>query len=236
MQLVRETLDEGLAPAVATTVLFEALDRWGPGLPESQEEVRALVRGPLTAVLTERCRPRLRDQLVRSIERRLAKEAAAMPSLEIEIADLDTDSGPLPRYDDDSMTVQMPAVAMAVTVLVAAASETFGERLVASLGDDRVRPLTFRDPTSIRHAMFSRNPLLLVVDGTSPPPIGPSVLAQLLHDLPDRTLPVVWAVESAYGHALRTWVEEDTRARSVFLARRDGVGPLHDLVLARFRT
>ena len=75
VQLVREVLEGALAPAVATSVLFEALDRWDRGIPADAGEVLELVRGPLALALARKLDEDGASQLVAILEARLVQSA-----------------------------------------------------------------------------------------------------------------------------------------------------------------
>jgi hypothetical protein len=223
LEIVRDALEVQLTPAVGTGVLFEALDRWGRGVPETLEHVLEILRGPLAALLTERYSTAESRELVRKIEVRLG---VATDALEVDVD--------FSEEEPQARTTQMAAVTAPVSVLVLSATQTFGERLLTVLGDDRVYPYTAADEAAFRHATFSTSPLLAIVDATNPPFVRPSALAAALRSLPDRTLAVVWAVDSDFGRELRARLEHK-RIDAVYLERTEGIEPLLDLVLARFR-
>jgi hypothetical protein len=233
VQLVRETLEGTLAPAVATAVLFDALERWGRGIPANSDEVLELVRGPLAVSLGERLEPLARDELLESIEERLISLTGA-GELELDI-DLDEPDLLEEEDDDGTRTTQMAAVPHPVVVLVVSSSEGFASRLLTAIGRDRVHPRTVADEPALRHATFSVSPLVTVLDASAPPPtMRASAAAAALKGLPDRTLGVVWAAETPYGREVKARLEQ-TGARSICLERREGIEPLLDVVLSRFK-
>lgn len=223
VQLVREVLDSALAPSLATAVLFDALDRWGRGVPSSSDEMLELVRGPLAAILAQRLGAESRDQIVSSIsERLIALDGAGALELDIDLED-----------GDDSRTSQMAAVPHPVSVVVVSASDEFAGRLLTAIGDERVYPHTVSDEAAFRHATFSASPLLAIVDGAAPPSISAAALVAALRSLPDRTLAIVWGDETPYGREVRARIES-AGDDALFLARSEGIEPLLDLVLSRF--
>jgi len=239
VQLVREVLEGALAPAVATSVLFEALDRWDRGIPANAGEVLELVRGPLSDALRSKLDEAAAGELTATLEARLAHGAAHSAVLEPEVdleveIDLEDDLVS-PFVDEDqelTTTTQMSAVSHPVSVLVVSGDRQFGARFTATLGEDRVHTLTVEDESALRHATFSANPQIVVVDATAPPRIPPAELAAALRNLPDATLPVLWALETEYGRSTRELARE---SRTLFLERREGIEPLLDLILSRFR-
>jgi len=226
VQLIRERLERVLAPRVATSVIFDALDRWDGGIPGTAEEVLEMVRGPLGAILLERLGPDESDAVVADLESRLRGPALEPDEVFVEI-DVEEEL-------DDSRTALMTSVPHPVSVLVAGSAPAFGELLVASLGEARVHVHGADDEPSLRHATFSANPLIVVVDATTPPEIAPSALAAAIRGLPDATLAVVWGEETPYGRETRARVES-LGAEALYLPRREGIGPLLDLVLSRHR-
>lgn len=226
VQLVRETLEGALAPAVATAVLFDALEHWGRGIPADSGEVLELVRGSLARILDQRLTPDTRDALLAALEERLV-ELTSAADIELDI-DLDEDD------EDDTRTSQMAAVPHPVSVLVVSASDGFGSRLLTAIGANRVHPRTVGDENGLRHATFSLSPLVTVLDACAPPNIRAAAAAMALKGLPDRTLAVVWGADTAYGHEVQVRLEQ-AGARAICLARAEGIEPLLDVVLSRFK-
>lgn len=237
VQRLRAGLESALSPAVATAVLFDALDRWDRGIPADEAELRDLLHGPLSAILEERFGADRRDGLIAEVEARLDPLARAEgptdttedDALELEI-DLDESEDDV---DDGARTAQMMAVPHPVSVLVVGRAEAFGERVLAAVGRERARVHTADDERSLRHATFSANPLIVVVDASAPPDIRPPELATALRGLPDATLAVVWAEDTEYGRETRLRVEH-AGADVLFLPRTEGIDPLLDLILSRF--
>ncbi len=217
VQWVRECLEGALAPAVATGVLFDALDRFG-AVPADSEQVLAMVRGPLRELVGDRLGAD-GDALLEDIEAHLVELTG---ELEVEI-DLDD--------ADEAFTKQMASVPHPVVVLVVSAERSFADRLLAAIGDERVYPHTVSDEAAFRHAMFSMSPLIAVLDSVRPPEATPSTLAAALRGLPDQTLPVVWAADAELGQDLHGRLGHE---RVLFFDRREGIEPLLDLVLSRF--
>jgi hypothetical protein len=229
VQLVRETLEGTLAPAIATATLFEALDRWGRGIPGDTAQVLELVRGPLSTLLDERLGVESAREVVASIEQRLAAQLPADLDVDVDVSEEQED-----EFNDGVKTTQMAAVPHPVSVLVVSASKVFGERLLTVLGDDRVYPHTVNDEQAFRHAVFSALPLIAIVDTTHPPAIRPPVLATALRTLPRQTVAVIWSTETDYGRETRVRLEQG-ESDVVFLDRKEGIEPLLDLVLSRFK-
>jgi hypothetical protein len=208
---------------MATAVLFDALDRWGRGVPASSDEMLELVRGPLAQILDQRLGVDTREQIVSAIEERLVGAGAGELELDIDLED-----------EEDSRTAQMAAVPHPVSVVVVSANDEFAKRLLLAIGEDRVYPHTVSDEQAFRHATFSASPLLAIVDGAEPPSIPAPKLVAALRGLPDRTLAVVWAPETTYGREVRARMES-AGDEALFLDRAEGIEPLLDLVLSRFK-
>lgn len=225
VELVRESLEGIFEPTVATSVLFTALSTWGKGVPENADEVLELVRGPLKDLLYERLGGRAEGALER-LEEQLLQIAASDVGLEVEL-DLEGDEA------EEAMTAQMLSVNEPVSVLILAADPRFGERLTASIGFERVHAFTVTSVAELRHATFSANPLIVVVDAARPPAEPPPDVANAIRALPDATLAVVWGEETSYGREVRVRIEQGG-ADALFLDRVEGIGPLLDLVLSRY--
>lgn len=221
MQRMRRGLERVLSPATATGAIFEALDRWQHGVPADRDAVLALIRGPLTEVLRERVGVDRTAALVRSLEAELEGAGATDLDVDVEIED---------EIEDIPETVQMTAVPHPVSVLIVGATDEFARRLVTALGEDRVKVETVRDEWQVRHAVFSGSPLVVVVDACAPPAVRPPELAELLAQVPEATLPILWGNETDYGKAMRA---KGLGQRVVSLPRSEGIEPLFDLVLSR---
>lgn len=227
VQLVRESLEGILEPTVATAVLFDALSRWGKGVPSSVGDVLELVRGPLTALLHARLGPEASRTTLAALEEQLLQIEALEGDLEVEI-DFDDED------DDAAMTVQMVAVAHPVSVLVVADGGDFGARLTAAIGAERVYAHVANDVAALRHAVFSASPLIVVIDCAHPIGETAATIGQAIRRLPDAMLSVIWGEETPLGQGLRAEVG-DLKTACLFLDSQGGIEPLHDLILSRFQ-
>lgn len=225
---MRETLEGVVEPGVATSVLFESLSRWGRGVPKGPEQVLELVRGPLRELLERRIGPEAEPALATLIAQ-LEQIAHGDEDLEVEI-DLEE-----PEAPDQAMTAQMQAVTMPVVVLVVAGYREFATRLAMALGRERVHTITVGDVEELRRTTFSANPQIVVVDAAQPAAIRPADLARALMGLPDRVISFVWGEETSYGRELRVRAEQ-LEAAMLYLDRTEGIEPLLDLVLSRYKT
>jgi len=250
VQLVRETLEGIVEPSVATSVLFDSLSVWGRGIPQGPSEVLELVRGPLKDMLHRRIGDEAGPALA-VLEAHLisiANPVSVPPSLppepleddfpELEesgdldvVLDIDFDEDD----ENDTMTAQMTAMEQPVIVLVVAGYREFAQRLTAAIGMERVHTITVGDVNELRHSAFSTSPQIVVVDAAQPAAVAAPDLARALKALPDATISFVWGEETRYGKELRLRLEQ-LEARSLFLAREEGIEPLLDLVLSRYKT
>ncbi|MBX3272588.1 MAG: hypothetical protein KF729_20175 [Sandaracinaceae bacterium] len=227
VQLVRETLEGIVEPSIATSVLFESLSRWGRGVPRGPEQVLELVQGPVRELLERRIGPSAGpalDALIAQLE-----AIAAGDELEVEI-DFDE-----PEEPDGALTAQMLAVSVPVVVLVVAGYREFATRLTASIGRERVHTLTVGDVEELRRTTFSASPQVVVVDAAQPAAIRTADLARALKDLPDRVISFVWGEDTSYGRELRARAEQ-LGASALYLDRGEGIEPLLDLILSRYKT
>lgn len=226
---VREVLEAVLAPGVATSVMFAALQRHGGNVPHSTDEIVSLVRGPMREVLDERVDADARDELISRLERVLAGEAAAADfSIDIDVDDEMVEGEP-------SVTATMPIVwKEPVSVVVMAAGQTFESRLEASLGAARVRITRVLNVPQLRHATFSKEPLLVFVDASDPVDVEPLELAGALNDLPGNVVPVLWGADLQLGVQLDPALAS-VGANPVRIQLADGFEPLLDLILSRYK-
>ena len=237
VQLVRETLEGIVEPSVATSILFESLSRWGTGIPSGPTEVLELVRGPLRQMLEQRLGSEAGPALAGLEAQLLALSPSASPAAEPEsyeelVVEIEIDAEE--PDESDVLTAQMVAVERPVVVLVVAGYREFAQRLTAALGLDRVHALTVSDVPELRHTVFSASPEIVLVDAAQPAPVHAPELAKALTSLPDATISFVWGEETRYGRELRAHLDE-LGSRTLFLARTEGIEPLLDLVLSRFK-
>jgi len=231
VQLVRETLEGIVEPAVATSVLFESLSRWGKGVPEGAEEVLALVRGPLAELLEARIGPQARGALA-TLEAQLS-DLAQPEGMDVDVEiDLDVDE---PGDDPDEMTAQMAAVQVPVKVLVMAGYGQFAHRLNAAIGSERCHAVTVSSVEELTRTVFRLSPQIVVIDASQPAAIRTLELSNAIKGLPDAMLSFVWSADSHYGRDLRSQLLQ-TDCDTMFLDRDEGIEPLLDLVLSRFKT
>lgn len=229
VQLVRETLEGIVEPAIATSVLFESLSRWGKGVPEGAEEVLQLVRGPLAELLEARLGPAARGALA-ELEAQLGDLVQPEMDVDVEI-DLDDDSAD----DPNEMTTQMAAVKVPVKVLVMAGYGQFAQRLNAAIGAERCHAVTVSSVEELTRTVFRLSPQIVVIDASQPAAIRAQDLSQAIKGLPDAMLSFVWSADSHYGRDLRSQLLQ-MGCDTMFLDRREGIEPLLDLVLSRFKT
>jgi len=223
VHVVREVLEGAFSPELATTLMFQALQAHGD-VPRTPDDVLALCRGPLGAVVEERVGATIRNMVIDRLEQVLVRGSRDGTDIPIEL-DLD---------GDPTDTMVIPVVFQEpVSVVVLAAAEDFGRHLLAALGPERVRVKTVTSEDALRKAVFTAEPLLVLIDATQPPSTEPPVVVTSLKALPDSVQPVVWGTDMEYGADLiRTLVAMGVTANG--LVQADGIAPLLDLVLSRY--
>src|SRR5690606_31454322 len=77
---------------------------------------------------------------------------------------------------DPTATAQMAVVHKPVPVVVLGAGDQFAEKLVVCLGLDRVRTIAVSDEQTFRKAVFAYSPLIVLLDGNSPPSVDTRAL------------------------------------------------------------
>jgi hypothetical protein len=219
LRRIRESLATEISEGAAASLLLEALAKHGTRVPMDVDEVSDFVHGPLAELLTRRVSPELALRILREID--VILESARIPTQEHTIVE---------EYDEGPNTDTLTVVSSAVPVLIASRTAALGQRLVSTLGADRIEPTTRTHEASLREALEAR-PLLVVVDASDPPAISPEDLARLLDEAPF-TVRAVWASELTYG---RRFVEACERGGKPCVGARasDGLGPISDLVSSR---
>ncbi|MBX7191563.1 MAG: hypothetical protein K1X94_05880 [Sandaracinaceae bacterium] len=226
--LIREALEGFIAPEIATAILFDALAQTSTP-PSNLHEARTFVTGPLSEVV----RRRVRSDEVTSIVRLV--QGAIDAAIDRDGVDVDVDFDPAASAPGDGPTAtqQMSTITRPVPVVVLAASSTFADRLGLCLGEDRVYASTVASAQGLRKAIFAQSPMLVVFDGSSLAELDPEPIAEVLRGFPDNVVPVLWAGETAWGARLMTIAPR--KPALVTLERKEGIEPLCDLVLSRFR-
>lgn len=230
MVLLREALEGVVAPEVATALIFDALELSGRKPPSTLEEARAFAEQSLAQAVRAKVEPADASQILARIddlfERAINGDGVAL--------DVDIDDAAFDDDESSDATTQMAVVQKPVPVVVLGASDAFAERLTACLGDDRVYAIGVCDEGAFRKAIFAYSPLIVLVDGTSPAALDPIALTGALRALPNSAMPVLWGAESGWSRAMLPGLES-AGVPMVTIARGEGIEPLLDLVLARFR-
>lgn len=228
MVMLREALERVVAPEVATALLFEALERSGGTPPASVEAARALAGGPLADAVRRRVSATQAAELLEHVGRAFDPPEGDGVAVEVEVDAATWDS------DIPSATRQMAVVRNPVPVVVLADGESAAERLLLCLGEDRVRAVGVGDDAALRKAVFACSALIVLVDAVAPARVEADALTAALRGLPDNAMAVLWGSETGWARALVPRLEA-AGVRLVTLDRREGLEPLLDLVLARFR-
>lgn len=222
--LIREALEGFIAPEVATALLFDALAH-SEAPPRDLLEARDFVSGPLTHVVRHRVRPddvtSILDMMHDVIDAAIARGGV---EVHIELDDMTASS------EGSTETQQLSTVVRPVPVLVVATTQTFGERLVLCLGEERVFTWTVAGAEVLRKALFTRTPMLVVFDATASEGLSPQDMAEVVRGFPDDVVPVLWGGDTAWGKRLA-----ELARGVVTIERAEGIEPLCDLVLSRFR-
>lgn len=224
VHVVREVLEGAVAPALATELMFDALQRAG-SIPASAEEVRAFCKGPLQEGLAAKLGDDVTAIVIERLEQVLDTGDRAGTDIPIDI-DLD---------EATETTVMATVWREPVSVLVLAGTDDFGASLYAALGASRVSVKTVRREDELRKAIFAAAPLLVLVDATMPPDLPRGVIATSFRGLPDSVLPVVWGSETEYGEGLASALQAAGVTAAIDLRFSEGIPPLLDLVLARYQ-
>lgn len=234
--LIREALEGFLTPEVATAILFDSL-ALVPGPPKSLEDARSFVGGALTTIMSRRLRP---DEVatITPAVREIIDAAIARDGLDVDIEfdPLMSDagvSGEGAEAAGSTETQQMSTITRPVPVVVVSESPLFGDRLALCLGEDRVYTTTVGSAAALRKSLFALSPMLVVLDGSAAVGLDIDALSDVLRGFPDNVVAVLWAGETEWGQ--RLLAHAPRKPGVVTLERGEGIEPLCDLVLSRFR-
>lgn len=229
MLLLREALEGVVAPEVATALIYDALELSGQRPPKSLEETRTFAEHALAEAIRRKVRADQASEILHTIDELFARAIDGDGvAVDVEIDHEAWDES------DPTATTQMAVVQKPVPVIVLGAGDTFAEKLVVCLGEDRVHTIAVGDEATFRKAVFAYSPLIVLIDGTSPAAVEPRTLTAMLRGVPVSAMPVLWGAESGWSRAVLPGLES-AGVPLVTLTRDEGIEPLLDLVLARFR-
>jgi hypothetical protein len=227
LRLVRESLEAVVAPTVASSVVFEALEATGGRIPEGAEGAIVLVDGALRKALAKRLgedADAIVDDLVRTLRALAPKRPPPIPS-----------AAPDPRQQrrrDLDVTREVVLDDRPVIVAVVAGNEDFCDRLQASLGAARVTALPAATIDKLGEVINIGAPQIVLIDAADFAAIEPEDLAKLLEALPLSTVRAIWGADLPYGASLlRAMIARKIPATP--FDRREGIDPLLDLVRSR---
>ncbi len=215
---------------MARAILFDALTRWGPQIPQNREELTRFVRGPLREVL----------------DRYLRAEDVGDTMLRVEMALAVVD-----HTDDDSKPSVLPPPVSGVTdfalnadttralrpitrpvqVLVVSTRPGFASTIEVALGGSLVQTEPATSVLALR-AQLEREIDIILIDAGDPPPVEPTRLAALLNRVGNDTLIAVWGSRLAFGRDLIGTLEAGGIPCIAF-AIPEGMAPFVDLVRSR---
>lgn len=213
--MIREALEAFMAPEVASSVVFAALEQdGGHELPASREQAVAFAKGPLKAVLERRLGAILsRDALTR-VEELLARAISA------------------PEPASFQATLRLPSVVGPVSVLVLSASAALGVRLRAALGGERVTVHVVSSLERSLDGVRRAPPDVFVLDGFQIDSLSSEEIESVSKRVPPSTLLVLW--ESDRPEAATTLRRfKKYRANLLSMERQTGIDPLLDVIKAR---
>lgn len=216
LRMIRETLEGVLHPATASTVLFEALEAQGGGVPSDREEIATFVAGALRRGLVER----LGDDMATTVLDQLAMTLRSIP-----------DSKKRNRRQEDQ-TRDLELRRDTFPVFVLASSPAFAKKLATALGPHVMTPVLASDAKMWRERVVQVPPAFVIVDAADFPAIEPEELAQALSKLPPDVVRAIWGADLPYGASLIAAAQ----ARALTLTpfdRHEGIEPLMDMIRSR---
>jgi hypothetical protein len=224
-QRLRKDLEEVCTPTVARSVLFLALEDWGPKAPSTRDELPEFVRGPLRRVLIG--------------ELGSARAVSLLVELETTLAVVDCEDErvslkPQPRVSAPmsatSTWALRPVKPGPVDVLVIADRGSLATILQLAVGADVINVASAA--AFKRAADIPKTTEIVLVDGARPPAIEPVTLARGFDGLARDVFLAVWAAEEPYGRELVRALQAAGIACVPFSAA-EGVAPFLDLVRSR---
>jgi hypothetical protein len=224
-QRLRKDLEEVCTPTVARSVLFLALEDWGPHAPSTRAELPEFVRGPLRRVLIGELGSTRAVSLLMELETTLAV---------VDSEDERVSLKPQPRVSAPmsatSTWALRPVRPGPVDVLVVSDRGSLGTILQLAVGTDAINVASatqLKTKTDI-----PKTTEIVLVDGARPPALEPVSLARAFDGLPRDVFLAVWAAEEPYGRELVHALQAGGIACMPFSAS-EGIAPFVDLVRSR---
>ncbi len=215
---------------MARAILFDALTRWGPQIPQNREELARFVRGPLREVLERYLRLEdVGDTMVR-VEMALAvvdhTDDDSKPSV------LPPPSSPMADQSTSADTTRaLRPITRPVQVLVVSTRAGFASTIEVALGGSLVQTEPATSILALR-AQVERELDVILIDAGDPPPVEPTRLAALLNRVGNDTLIAVWGSRLAFGRDLVRTLEAGG-VPCIAFAIPEGMAPFVDLVRSR---
>lgn len=225
MRMLREALEGVLSPDLATSLLFDALEPYGSRIPEGNDALLALARGPLFDAITKRVGEGEASAVLERVEELIKRSAASRAP----------QAAPDAFASEERLatTTRMPVLREAMTVLIVASGQGLSARLEASLGGETVLAYVISSPHNIRTKLRSADaPYMALVDATDFPQIDASLLADIFADGPPTLVRAIWGAELPYGRAIAAAMNQKGTP-PLELKRADGVDSLLDLIRSR---
>lgn len=220
IRLIRETLEGVIHPSTASTLLFQALHEHGGTIPQSTDDILALVDGPLARHLAERIGEEMAEsvlQPMRAMLRSIAPPAARMRRR-------------ASRHEEPTRNVELSSETLPVYIL--SGSRRFADGLAAALGPDVMSPVYAKDAAMLRARLEQVPPAFVLVDASDFPAIEPSALCEMLAALPVDTVKAIWGADLPYGMTTLA-AAQARRVRFTPFDRREGIEPLMDMIRSR---
>ena len=233
MVLLREALESYMAPEVATSVLFDALERAGGPPPGSLEAARSFARGALADAVRGRVEAKEASEIIHDIDQlfdRAIEGDGVTLDVEVDLT-LASDAG---GGEGGTSTHVMQVVRSPVPVVVLSEGALFAEKLVICLGEDRVATASVSTEAGLRKTVFAHAPLLVLIDAVSPAAIEAAALCSAIKALPTNALPILWGSQSAWARSVLPALDA-AGTRVLTIDRDEGIEPLLDLILSRYR-
>jgi hypothetical protein len=221
MYLIREALEGLIEPRVASSVIFDALERGGiDALPSEAAKLIGFIEGPLRAATTDRVGSSTADDVVERLTG-LLRTAMATPA---------GASGP-----GDVRTVEVPVGAGPVRVMVLGRGSALAVRLRAALGGDRVAVGASTAVPAAEHMATTLRPEIIVLDAVDPVQDPVDSVAEMLARVPGKGTHLVWGREQPWASKISHALDERGIPFTP-IDRLEGVDPLLDLIRSRPRS
>lgn len=230
IQLIRETLQGLVEPEIASQALFDALQKAGDEVAES--DLPAFIDGPLREALAVKLDRATVHDAIEHLAHVVARTGAGGPTPALGTSRSAVKATHPGVAWHTQSTRQVAKSEGPLRLLVLSERRHLGEQLRLAIGPDRLAVTTAATADQCRAIIRDFAPDVILFDANDPPMVRPPDIARVLESTPATTMRVLWGRELRVARDVMKACDE-LRIGIVSLDRREGSAPLFDLLRSR---